>query len=117
MGGWVGHDTLQVGPRSCDGNSNSAPHQAAPPPSLPRTQQPQRPEHRRRHPPEASCVTGMPITPNICFTPRRASALATRKHPLLGSCWRSTEAGLPAGAAPPPPAGRQGSGQQALGWY
>jgi len=33
---------------------------------------------------DASCVTGMPMTPNMWRTPRRARALATRKKPSLG---------------------------------
>lgn len=63
-------------------------------------------------PPEASWVTGMPITPNICFTPRRASARATTKHPLLG--W-PLKSGVGAGAAPLP-AGRGRDGGSGAGW-
>jgi hypothetical protein len=44
-------------------------------------------------------VTGMPITPNISFTPSLARARATKKQPSLGCREKSI-----AGAEPEPPA-------------
>lgn len=75
-------------------------------------------QQQTRSPPEASWVTGMPITPNICFTPSRASARATTKQPLLGWPERST-LGAGEGAAAPPPArrGRGGDGGGRQGLY
>mmetsp|Transcript_1167 Transcript_1167/g.4429 ORF Transcript_1167/g.4429 Transcript_1167/m.4429 type:complete len:229 (-) Transcript_1167:1392-2078(-) len=48
----------------------------------------------------ASCVTGMPTTPIMCFTPRRERHLATTSKPLASSAGPRASPSDP----PPPPA-------------